>query len=163
ASDDLRNYKGRFELPNPQTTPYIAVPNDGGEDWYWFDYGDVRFIAYPEPFPGAWDDWYPRANALMDQAQADPAIHHIVTFGHRPAESRLKLYLDQLGAAQAKYVLNLNGHSHDYERTFPQSGVVHITAGASGSNLEEEADSTCRWAGGCPPPAFSAFRAFHRG
>ena len=37
--------------------------------------------------PGAWDDWFPRARSLMDAAQADPAITHIVTFGHRPAYS----------------------------------------------------------------------------
>ncbi len=169
--DDLRNYKGRFDLPNPRVTPDIAPPNDGGEDWYWFDHGNVRFIAYPEPFSNALDDWFPRARAVMDSAQSDPVITFIVTFGHRPAyssghhggETRLKGYLDQLGATHSKYVLNLNGHSHNYERTTPQSGVVHITAGTAGSPLETDTVGNCDWLGGCPPPAWSAFRAFHRG
>lgn len=170
-TDDLRNYKGRFDLPNPRTTPDIPAPNDGGEDWYWFDYGNVRFIAYPEPFSGALDHWVVQARALMDSAQADPVITHIVTFGHRPAyssghhsgETRLKGYLDELGATHSKYVLNLNGHSHNYERSFPQNGVVHITAGGGGSPLEGVTTGDCIWGGGCPPPAWSAFRAMHRG
>ncbi len=88
AADDLRNYKGRFALPNPQTSPNAPLAGCCGEDWSWFDYGNVRFIAYPEPYASAtWADWYPRAGVLMDEAQADPAIRFIVTspkFGCRP-------------------------------------------------------------------------------
>jgi hypothetical protein len=168
--DDFRNYKGRFGLPNPQTSPGAPSLGCCGEDWYWFDYGGVRFIAYPEPYSGAWSDWNTRVRTLMDQAQADPSITYIVTFGHRPAyssgyhagESSLANYLGTLGASHGKYVLNLNGHSHNYERTYPQSGVIHVTVGIGGSPLEESSGS-CLYAGGCPPPAWSAFRAFHHG
>src|SRR4029079_1275589 len=52
--DDFRNYKGRFDLPNPQTSPGAPSMGCCGEDWYWFDYGNARFIAYPEPYTGAW-------------------------------------------------------------------------------------------------------------
>ncbi len=130
----------------------------------------MRFIAYPEPYSGAWSDWRTRATALMDAAQASPAIRFIVTYGHRPAyssgwhpgDATLAGYLNTLGAAHSKYVLNLNGHSHNYERTYPQSGVIHITAGIGGSTLEE-ASGSCLYAGGCPAPSWSAFRAFHHG
>ncbi len=168
TADDLRNYKGRFDFPNVQTSP--GAPSGGccGEDWYWFDYGNARFIAYPEPWSGALDDWNTKATAIMDAAQSDPAIRFIVTYGHRPAyssghhpgESTLKAYLDALGRTHSKYVLNLNGHSHDYERTFPQSGVVHITVGTGGASLEE--DGSCLWLT-CTQPAWSAFRAMHLG
>jgi hypothetical protein len=169
SGDDLRNYKGRFQFPNPQTSPGAPAAGCCGEDWYWFDAGVVRFIAYPEPWSGALSDWNTHAKTLMDQAQADPAIKYIVTFGHRPAyssghhagESTLKGYLDALGDGHSKYVLNFNGHSHDYERSKPQHGVTHITAGIGGSSLEE--DGTCLWLGGCPPPSWVAFRAFHHG
>src|SRR5213075_891276 len=169
SADDLRNYKGRFALPNPQTSPGAPAVGGSGEDWYWFDAGGVRFIAYPEPYSGAWSDWNTKVKPIMDAAQADPAIHFIVTFGHRPAYSSgshagsatLKGYLDALGAAHRKYVLNLNGHSHDYERSWPQSGVVHVTVGIGGSSLEEQSDS-CRYST-CPPPAWSAYRCFHHG
>jgi hypothetical protein len=167
SRDDLRNYKGRFAFPNPQTSP--GAPSSGccGEDWYWFDYGNVRFIAYPEPYGDAWEDWEPRADALMREVRDDPQIRFIVTFGHRPAYSSgghdgsasLAEMIDALGSAHPKYVLNLNGHSHNYERTFPQNGVVHVTAGAGGSSLDARSSSSCRWDGGCPAPTWSAVRA----
>jgi hypothetical protein len=69
--------------------------------------------------------------------------------------------MDSLGVHDDKYVLNLNGHSHNYERSHPQRGVVHITAGIGGTDLEEVSKGSCLWSGGCPPPAWSAFRAMH--
>jgi len=106
----------------------------------------------------------------MDDAEQNPAIRFIVTFGHRPAYSSgyhagdagLAAILDSLGDTHAKYVLNLDGHSHDYERTFPQHGVTHVTVGTGGSTLEQLA-GPCPYAGGCPRPAWSAFRAYHHG
>ncbi len=172
SGDDLRNYKGRFDLPNPRTSPGSPSVSCCSEDWYWFDYGNVRFIAYPEPFSGAWLDWSKKAAAVMDSAQANPSITFIVTFGHRPAYSSghhlgsatLKKYLDQLGQTHSKYKLNLNGNSHNYERSHPQSGVVHITAGMGGSTAEADRDTTgCLWNGGCPKPSWSAFRSYRHG
>ena len=168
ANDNLNNYKGRFDFPNPQTSPGSPAVSCCGEDWYYFDYGNVRFIAYPEPYSGAWSDWNTHAQVLMDEAQADPAITFIVTFGHQPAYSSgyhntvtsLRAYLDGLGASHSKYVLNLNGHSHNYERTYPQSNVVHITAGTGGSDLEEV--GACLWAT-CIQPEWSAQRYFRHG
>ena len=168
TTDDLRNYKGRFDLPNPQTSPGSPAISCCGEDWYWFDYGNARFIGYPESWSGAWADWGTRVGPLVDQAQSDPAIRFIVTFGHKPAYSSgthsgsasLRTIMDSLGVHHSKYVLNLNGHSHDYERSYPQFGVVHITASPGGRNLEQ-ASGSCLWAGGCPPPSWSAFRAMH--
>ena len=168
TSDDLRNYKGRFDFPNSQTSVGSPSVSCCGEDWYWFDYGNVRFIAYPEEWSGAWSDWDTKVRPIMDQAQSDPKITFIVTFGHKPAyssgyhagSSTLKSIMDALGASHSKYVMNLNGHSHNYERSYPQSGVTHITAAPGGTNLEE-ASATCLWSGGCPPPSWSAYRAMH--
>ncbi len=171
SGDDFRNYKGRFDLPNAQSSPGAPAAGGKGEDWSWFDYGNVRFIAYPEPYSGAFLDWYTKANTLMDAAQADPNITFIVTYGHRPAYSSghhpglkdLQGYIGRLGAAHSKYKLNINGHSHNYERSYPQSGVIHITTGGGGASLEEDPSSGCLYLGGCPAPSWSAFRAFHHG
>ena len=169
--DDLRNYKGRFDLPNPQKSP--ADPRyphtGGGEDWYWFDYGNVRFVAYPEPWRGAWEDWGEKARDIMHDAEEDSAITFIVTFGHQPAfssgyhegEPELQGIMGTLRKLYPKLVLNLNGHSHNYERTHPQNGVTHLTAGTGGSDLEEDEEGDCLWKGGCPQPPWTAFRAMH--
>jgi hypothetical protein len=77
--------------------------------------------------------------------------------------AKLKGPLDLLGAEHSKYVLNLNGHSHNYERTYPLLHVTHITAGGGGANLEEDRNGTCSWGDNCPPPVWSATRALHHG
>ena len=166
TQDNFKNYKGRFALPNAQASP--GSPLAGGEDWYWFDYGNVRFITLPEPWSGAWADWKTKADRLMAKAQANADIKFIVTMVHRPAYSSghfkgatpLKEILNSLGDRYSKYVLNLNSHSTNYERSFPQHGVVHITAGIGGSNLLQ--DGTCLWLT-CAKPSWSAFRTMHHG
>jgi hypothetical protein len=168
--DDLRNYKGRFALPHAQAA--LGAPAAGccGEDWYWFDYGNARFVIYPEPYAaGTWRDWAARAEPLLRQAEDDPNLAFVVTVGHRPAYSSghhggdpaLRRVLDRFGARFGKYVLNLSGHSHVYERTRPQSHVVHVTAGIGGGSLEH-ADTRCLW-NDCKPPRWSALRAIHHG
>lgn len=160
-TDDLRNYKGRFLIPHPQTSPDAPSKGCCGEDWGWFDAGGVRFISYPEPYSdAAWRNWGAKAAPLMAAAQRDPQIHFIVTFGHRPAYSTgyhpgdpvLAAQMNALGDHFSKYVLNLNGHSHDYERFVPIHHVVHVTAGGGGADLEP-------WSGG--KDSRTAFRALH--
>ncbi len=115
--------------------------------------GVVRFISYPEPYTRAtWPDWRSQVERLMASAQANPRIHFIVTFGHRPAystghhsgESTLAGILDTFGDRYSKYVLNLNGHSHNYERFAPIHHVVHITAAGGGASLEPWATTDSR-------------------
>ena len=160
-SDDMRNYKGRFRLPHPQTSPKAPAKGCCGEDWGWFDAGGMRFIAYPEPYSyDSWRDWLNKAGPLMAAAQRNPKINFIVTFGHRPAYSTgyhpgdplLASEMNTLGDRYSKYVLNLNGHSHDYERFVPIHHVVHMTAGGGGADLEP-------WSRG--KDARTAFRALH--
>jgi hypothetical protein len=161
SGDDLRNYKGRFAIPHAHASP--GAPSKGccGEDWGWFDAGGVRFISYPEPYEdAAWTAWAADAGRLMAAAQRDPKIHFIVTFGHRPAystgyhpgETELASILDAFGDRYSKYVLNLNGHSHDYERFREIHGVVHITAAGGGAPLETPWRRT---------DARTAYRAMH--
>jgi hypothetical protein len=170
ARDDLRNYKGRFALPHAAASPGAPAAGCCGEDWYWFDYGNVRFIVYPEPYTRkTWEDWAERVEPLFAEAQSTAALRFIVTAGHRPAyssghhggEPALRRILDGLGRRYPKYVLNLTGHSHVYERTTPQAHVVHVTAGIGGSALEHAA-TRCLWSD-CKPPAYTAFRAIHHG
>ena len=168
--DDLRNYKGRFALPNAAASPGAPAAGCCGEDWYWFDQGAVRFIIYPEPYAKeTWPDWARRAEPLFAAAQADPMLRFIVTAGHRPAYSSgehdgkapLRAILDGFGGRFGKYVLNLSAHSHNYERTKPQAHVVHVTAGIGGGPLSP-APTPCKWTD-CKAPPWVAFRALHHG
>jgi parallel beta-helix repeat protein len=160
--DDLRNYKGRLLMPNAQTSPGSPDTSCCGDDWGWFDAGGVRFISYPEPYTSAtWSDWQAKVGSIMADAQNDPSISYIVTFGHRPAystgfhpgDATLASILDGLAATYSKYVLNINGHSHDYERFQPISGVTHITVGTPSSEETPWSNTDPR----------TAFRAFHLG
>ena len=80
----------------------------------------------------------------MGNAERDPRIRFIVTYGHRPAYSsgyhpgneRLAAILDGFGHRYRKYVLNLSAHSHDYERFVPIHEVVHVTAAGGGAPLK---------------------------
>ncbi len=162
-TDDLRNYKGRFAIPHPHASPGAPAKGCCGEDWGWFDAGGVRFISYPEPYSDAtWPDWQKQVGPIMAAAQADPKIHFIVTFGHRPAYSTgyhpgdptLAAIMNGFGDRYSKYVLNLNGHSHDYERFQPIHHVVHITSGGSGS-LEPP------WTSSDPRTAYRAMHLEH--
>ncbi|MBX5468889.1 MAG: metallophosphoesterase family protein [Thermoleophilaceae bacterium] len=162
-TDDLRNYKGRFAIPHAHASPGAPARGCCGEDWGWFDAGGVRFVSYPEPYTdAAWRAWGREAGRLMQAAQASPRIHFIVTFGHRPAYStgyhdgdpELASILDALGDRYSKYVLNLNGHSHDYERFRPIHHVVHITAAGGGFELEP-------WSGTDPRTAYRAMHLEH--
>jgi hypothetical protein len=157
--DDLRNYKGRFAIANQRASPGAPAAGCCGEDWGWFDAGGVRFISYPEPYSSAtWSDWSAQVDPLMAAAQADPGLRFIVTFGHRPAYSTgshagsatLAAILDGLGDRYPKYVLNLNGHSHNYERFQPIHGVVHVTSGGGGHGV------TSAWTGTDPRTAYRA-------
>jgi len=163
--DNLNNYEGRFDFPNSQTSPgaAAAVGDGPGEDWYWFDYGNVRFIAIPEPYSGAWRDWAAKVAPIMAAAQRDPALGFIVTFGHRPCwssgadhegDATLAGYMAELHGKYSKYRLCLQGHSHHYERSDPAQtdGILYIVGPGGGSSL-----------GGLrsPAPGWSAYRIDH--
>jgi hypothetical protein len=162
--DTLANYKGRSAIPNPQTVPndgpnQISNPGCGaesssgtntcpGEDWGWFYAGHVLFISYPEPWPGAYPAWEQTVHGVMQQAQDDPGVDFVVTYGHRPAytssaqaNTDLRTALTQLAGdfsptaanPTGKYVLNVNHHVHAEEVFAPIGGLVNITDGGGGA------------------------------
>jgi hypothetical protein len=168
--DDLRNYKGRFALPNAAASPGAPAAGCCGEDWYWFDHGSVRFIVYPEPYSKeTWPDWARTAAPVFAAAEANADLDFVVTTGHRPAytsghhgsELQLRAILDSFGKRFPKYVLNIAGRSNAYERTTPQAHVVHITAGIGAGPLER-APPDCQ-STECKQPPFIAYHAIHHG
>jgi len=134
-----------------------------GKDWYWFDYGSGALHCIPrtvwqlrqllEQFYGLDGLVQPKCSPSCKTLRNNANIQFIVTWGHRPAYSSghhlgdptLKGYVDYLGDHFSKYVLNINGHSHNYERTYsaarrhphprrqPAAPISSKTAPASGS------------------------------
>ncbi|MEQ1833325.1 MAG: metallophosphoesterase family protein, partial [Candidatus Eisenbacteria bacterium] len=155
--DQVNNYKGRVQFPNPRRSPgtgTACVANDTvpGEDWYWFDYGNVRFIALPPAsegacgYAGARVAWRAAADSLMDQVDGDPLIRFVVTYGHFPpyssgadhsGDAAIASDLGTLRSQHPKYVLHLSAHSHHYERFDPAQtgGLLHVLSGGGGSVL----------------------------
>ncbi len=155
--DQVNNYKGRFDLPNARRSPGTGVScvesdTAPGEDWYWFDYGNVRFIALPPASEGscgmlgAREAWRLAADSLMAEIDSDPAIRFVITYGHFPPYSSgtdhggdavLAADLLSLRVSHPKYALHLAAHSHHYERFDPAAsgGLLHVLSGGGGSTL----------------------------
>jgi hypothetical protein len=162
GNDSIANYKGRFNAPHAQTIPLDSTslttspgcpsptnPNVNGcqgDDWGYFTVGHALFISYPEPWSGAFASWHTAADALMAQAEADPDIYFIVTFGHRPAyanggvsDTTLQPILDALAEKYSpvarpdgKYLLNVGHHIHNGQVLAPEHGLLHVIDGGGG-------------------------------
>ncbi|HSE29686.1 MAG TPA: fibronectin type III domain-containing protein [Candidatus Saccharimonadales bacterium] len=181
--DSLANYKGRSYITNAQTVPNdteTKTSNPGcggdqgsvvntclGEDWGWFDSGKVRFISYPEPWPGAIEDWKVKADILMQQAQSDANVDFIITYGHRPPYTNSTEgpnltvcaaidYLAQKYSPRAdnqggKYILNVGHHAHGLEAYGKVNGLMHVLSAAGGQGFTPTANTT-------PPSEFRVRR-----
>ncbi len=167
GGDDLRTYKGRFDIPNPQACPSSPAVGCCGEDWGWFDYGNTRFISLPERYNSSstWQDWSREVRPVFDEAQNDSLIKFIVTYGHQSAytsayrryggSGTLKNILNGLHASFPKYMLDLSGHNHQYERYSLSSGMTYIINSTAGSYYRGW-DSPVK-------PDICSFRAIHYG
>jgi hypothetical protein len=165
-ADDLRTFKGRFDIPNPGRLLSSPVVSAGDEDWGWFDYGNTRFISCPEPWSSQTrNEWKVYVTPVFAAAQNDPNIKFIVTFGHRsaytsasgrsPGETSLRTILDGFHTSFSKYVLDLSGHNHQYERYPLASGMTYIINSTTGAYYRGWDSST--------KPSNCAFRAIHYG
>jgi len=165
--DDLRTLKGRFDVPNPGTISSSPAVSCCGEDWGWFDYGNTRFISYPEPWTStSWKEWSTQVTRVFDSAQNDPKIKFIITFGHRsaytstakrsPGDTRLRTFLDGFSASYSKYMLDLSGHNHQYERYKFNTGMTYIVNSSTGSYYHNGWENPEK-------PSNCIFRAIHYG
>lgn len=146
--DDLRSYKGRFDIPNPGTISESPEISCCGEDWGWFDYGNTRIISLPEPWtPAARNEWMNQVTPVFAAAQNNPDIKFIITFGHRsaytstnrrsPGEESLQAILNKLHADYPKYRLDVSGHNHQYERYLLPDNMTYIVNVSTGSYYHE--------------------------
>jgi hypothetical protein len=165
--DDLRTYKGRFDIPHPGTITGSPAVSCCGEDWGWFDYGNTRFISLPEPWTSSVrNEWEAQASKVFSDAQDNRDIKFIVTYGHRsaytstyrrsPGEISLRTILNQLRQTYTKYKLDLSGHNHQYERYQISNGMTYIVNMSTGSYFHEGWQTPSK-------PEECAFRTIHYG
>ena len=165
--DDLRTLKGRFDIPNPGTMSDAPEVSCCGEDWGWFDYGNTRFISYPEPYTSTtWEEWKAQVIPVFSNAQNNPNIKFIISFGHRsaytsisrrsPGNKRIRTVLIDLRSSHSKYVLDLSGHNHQYERYQTDNGMTYIVNSPTGSYFHRGWQEPEK-------PANCAYRVIHYG
>jgi hypothetical protein len=142
----------------PRNGPAGTIP----ERHYWFDVGDVRFVAFDSDAlnESLRDDVAPWLDEVLTGADGRWKVvffHHAVFTHskHTPNRKVLELIVPLLDKHQVDLVCV--GHNHLYERTHPirdgqiapdgTSGTVYLTTGAGGGSL---------YARGENPPAYMA-------
>ena len=125
--DDLRNYKGRFALPHAAASPGAPAPAAAARTGTGSTSAPSASSSTPSPTrprPGRTGRRAP--NRCSRRPRPIPGIKFVAHGRPPPGRSvgpprrrpaaALHL-LDGFGQRFPKYVLNLNGHSHAYERT----------------------------------------------
>jgi hypothetical protein len=113
---------------------FALTAEPGNEQWYSFDYGNVHFTGYNDTVATT-SDW----NTELTWLATDFAASHQpwkIAFHHKPAYSSCTVHPED--PAVKAYVVPLEeaggvdidiaGHNHNYERTFPLRGGVRDDA-----------------------------------
>ncbi len=127
---------GNHEYGTMQGAPFrdvFALPGDGGEQWYSYDWGRIHFAALDTEA-----DYATQAAWLDEDLAASPLPWKIV-YMHRPpfssgnhgSDMSLRRILAPI-FEKHDVQLVLSGHDHDYERTKPQGGVAYVVTGGGG-------------------------------
>jgi|GEM_PF-1283568 len=141
---------GNHERNSPHYYEYMSVPDENGESYYSFDYGNAHFIALnsndgEEPFGINSEQTQWLMKDLKEHASAEWKIvffHHPLFRCHprrgiEPQRWVWQEIFDEYGVD-----LVVNGHDHYYQRTYaignyqgkPSRGVYHIISGGGGAN-----------------------------
>lgn len=136
----LGNHEGDGALffrlfATPERPPVEGIP---GSACYSFDYGSVHFAALSTEagFGEAQRAWL---EADLARARAQAGTKWIVAYGHRPPYSsgrhgsdlRVRALFEPV-FERYRVAVAFWGHDHDYERTRPMRGTVHVVTGGGG-------------------------------
>jgi hypothetical protein len=127
---------GNHEYKTMQGAPFRAVfalPGDSGEKWYSYDWGRIHFVALDTEA-----DYATQAKWLDADLSATTLPWKVVYF-HKPPYSSgghgsdvsLRNAIEPV-LVKHRVQLVLAGHDHNYERTLPQQGVLHVVTGGGG-------------------------------
>jgi hypothetical protein len=127
---------GNHEYNTMQGAPFrevFALPGDGEEKWYSYDWGQVHFVALDTEAD------YATQAAWLDQDLGASPLPWKIVYMHRPPYSsgehgsdlRLRGLLAPI-VEKHHVQLVLAGHDHDYERMIPANGVAYVVTGGGG-------------------------------
>jgi hypothetical protein len=132
----------------------FVLPSNGpegvtAERFYWFDFGDARFVCIDSnlPFSDMRDQVVPWLDRVLVKAGDSWKIvfyhHPVYTNGKYSSSGKLRQLIVPLFDKHHVH-LALNGHNHMYERSralragrvvAPENGTVYVNTGAGGNPL----------------------------
>ncbi len=111
----------------------FALPGNGAEQWYSYDWGRIHFVAIDTEAD------YATQAEWLDRDLAASTLPWKIVYMHRPPYSSGNHGSDMplrrlLAPIFEKHdvQLVLAGHDHDFERTKPQGGVAYVVTGGGG-------------------------------
>jgi predicted phosphodiesterase len=135
--------RGNHELFQDLFSKYFPAPehpvSSAGGDDYCFDYGSVRLIVLDKYAPRSAMDarmkWMSARLAEDNDRWRLVTIHEpIYSSGEHGSATQTRALLEPLLVAGKVHAV-FAGHDHDYERTKPVQGIVHIVTGGGGAPL----------------------------
>ncbi|MCC6944625.1 MAG: metallophosphoesterase family protein [Thermomicrobiales bacterium] len=121
----------------------FAIPENGAEGYYSFDYGPVHVVALnTELYDGGSGAEIAAQKAWLEADLAATDRLWTVVVLHKPPYSSTDgkestTVRDDLAPVFAEYAVDLvlAGHAHNYERIVPIDGVTYIVTGGGGADL----------------------------
>ena len=140
---------GNHEMNSPFYYEYMSVPDENGESFYSFDYGNAHFIALnsnEKEAPFAIDSEQTKwlINDLKENANAEWKIvffHHPLFRCHPSRGIEPQRWVWQEVFEEYGVDLVVTGHDHYYQRTYgignyqgkPSRGIYHLISGGGGA------------------------------
>ena len=141
---------GNHERNSPHYYEYMSVPDENGESYYSFDYGNAHLIALnsnageaPFDIDSEQTQWL--INDLRENADAEWKIvyfHHPLFRCHPTRGIEPQRWVWQEVFEENGVDVVINGHDHYYQRTYaignyqgkPSRGIYHLISGGGGAN-----------------------------
>ncbi|HET9805595.1 MAG TPA: metallophosphoesterase [Nitrososphaeraceae archaeon] len=139
---------------SPEDDFLALFPENGGKWEYIYKVSNVAFVAFDTENndPSTLDP-------LLQQAQADPTVAHIIPFGHKtvftPTANPLTPDADDgyfdVFKKYDKIRMILGGHNHFYARmnAVPETSFIYVTVGNGGANPHKDSGES-----GSPPQQY---------
>ena len=142
AGRELSPNLGKLRHRGPRRPAPYPVGSRYAHRYYRFSDGPVDFFASDSNWmDGDQLAWLEKGLSCSDRRWQVAYLHHpIYSSGKHGSDRDLREVLEPVLVRGGADVL-LAGHEHNYERTTPQEGIVHVVTGGSGKDLRDVGSS----------------------